>query len=47
MLNWGYLEAFDTNSSTRSFIGLSEELEWDEFDEDSIHVLVLLLALEL
>lgn len=28
--HWGYLEAFDVNQETRSFIGLNEELEWDE-----------------
>lgn len=27
---WGYLEAFETNPDTRSFIGLSDTFEWDE-----------------
>lgn len=33
---WGYLEAFDVNPATRNFIGLSEDMTWDEEKSDEV-----------
>lgn len=38
--HWGYLEAFDINQDTRDFIGLNDELEWE--DEKSSEVIPLI-----
>lgn len=38
--HWGYLEAFDTNQETRDFIGLDDELDWDDEKSDEVISLI-------
>lgn len=33
---WGYLEAFEINADTRSFIGLNEDYTWDDDKADDV-----------
>lgn len=37
---WGYLEAFDVNPNTRSFVGLNENMTWDDEKSEEITPLI-------
>lgn len=37
---WGYLEAFDINATTRDFIGLNDDMSWNDDNADGVVELI-------